>query len=231
MVALALSAVLSQRRLGTLRRAHARRLVETAETERAWVAREVHDDAIQRLVMISHEIRGLEAAEDADRQSRLHGILGEVADLSESLRQLAHRLHPTLLEHVGLGPALGQLSKEFDVGHGLKASVTIDGDATPSPRQSLALYRVAQEGLQNVARHAAASCVSIGLRYTRESIMLSIRDDGIGFDPRARREGGELGLVGIRERILELGGEVSITSHPGEGTTIVVRIPRNEPAE
>nr|MDQ3516739.1 histidine kinase [Gemmatimonadota bacterium] len=140
--------ILAQRRLVAVHRAHTRRLLETHEQERARVAREVHDDAIQRLVVVQHELDELGASDsavDATRVRHLDGIRNEVQDLVDSLRRLAHRLHPSTIEHAGLPVALAQLAEEFARSSRLRVTLDVNDAPKLPPDTAIALFRIAQE--------------------------------------------------------------------------------------
>jgi signal transduction histidine kinase len=226
--ALAVAMIIAQRRLVGLHQAYTRRLLAAHEEERAWVAREVHDDAVQRLAVLQHELRELqrpEASLSPAQRHHLEGITGEVEDLSMSLRQLAHRLHPAAIEQLGLVPALQQLAGEVTRSSGIPIEVRCppDGPRLPTDR-TLALFRIAQEALGNAIRHSGASVVSVAIETTAEQLELRIEDNGRGFDAAAERTGG-IGLIGIRERARLAGGRATIRSRPGLGTLVSVSVP------
>jgi two-component system sensor histidine kinase UhpB len=227
--ALGLAVVVAQRRLLSLHRSYGQRLLAAQDEERAHVAREVHDDAIQRLALLSHELQEFQRSGPSLSAGQLHhlsGILGEVEDLAVSLRRLAHRLHPTLIGHVGLAPALEQLGDELLRTTGLTVHLSLP--ATPralSDDASLTLFRTAQEALRNVTRHAGVSEAWLRLHQNAQGIELVVEDRGRGFDRVASRQGAGIGLIGIEERAQLAGGEATIASHPGRGTTITVRVP------
>lgn len=224
--------VIAQRRLVAVHRSYTQRLLEAHEEERARVAREVHDDAIQRLVVVKHELDGLGAAGqglDAVRMHHLDGIRNEVQDLAEALRKLAHRLHPTAIEQAGLSVALAQLAEEMERVSDVHVELHLpDAPLELSRDASLALYRIAQESLRNVARHSGAKRASLRLRRAGITAELEIRDSGAGFDPDAGVRSG-IGLVGIDERARLVGGDARIRSAPGSGTSVTVRVPLAEP--
>lgn len=226
--------VIAQRRLVAVHRNYTQRLLEAHEEERARVAREVHDDAIQRLVVVKHELdelgssgHGLEGA----RLRHLDGIRNEVQDLADALRKLAHRLHPAAIEQAGLSVALAQLAQEM----ARVSSVNVELDLPDPPLAlsrdaSLALYRIAQESLRNVARHSGVDSASLTLRAAGTAAELVIRDAGAGFDQNAGARSG-IGLVGIDERARLVGGTARIHSAPGRGTTVTARVPLDEASE
>lgn len=220
--------VIGQRRLVALHRGYAQRLLAAHEEERARVAREVHDDAVQRLALLHHELEAFDAETSlpAPQRRRFGGILGEVQDLSASLRQLAHRLHPALIEQAGLVPALAQLAEEMGRGFGLAVHLDLGSSAPAlSPEGALVLYRVAQEALRNVAQHAEVAEATVALRATDAEVRLVVADRGRGFDREGRGRLPGLGLIGMNERAQLLGGGATVESRPGEGTTVTVRLP------
>ena len=223
LAALGTALVLYQRRFLAMHRAYSRNLLKAQEEERAWVAREVHDDAVQRLVLIGREISDVEALGPlSDAQSRrLEAIREETRDLSTSLRGLAHRLHPALLERGGLIVALDVLSG--DVQRAFHLDVTTELPPPPlttEPGIALAIYRVAQEALQNVVAHSGTTSARLALTRSDGLLRLVVSDRGAGFDPRQRRAGSGLGLIGMRERAEIAGGKLTVHSKPGEGTTV-----------
>ena len=225
--------IIAQRRLVALHRTYTRRLVDAHEEERAHVAREVHDDAIQRLVVVRHELDQLEIGDDLGdtRRHRLDGVRNEVQDLADSLRKLAHRLHPATIDQAGLCVALAQLADEIGRTSSLRVNVELPETAPALSRDtSLALFRIAQESLRNAARHSGAREAALSLRENDDAIELEISDDGAGFDP-ARRVGSGIGLVGIEERARLAGGTARVASAPGRGTRIIVRLPHTQGTE
>lgn len=220
--------VIAQRRVAVLHRAYARRLLAVQEEERARVARDVHDDAIQRLAILRHELREFEQSTDLSPAHRHHlaGIVGEVQDLTATLRQLAHRLHPAAIQQAGLVPALEQLADELSRESGVAIRLSLPPEPFPLPGEvALALFRIAQEGVRNAIRHAGVPEVTVDLRNGRDGIELVIADQGCGFDPAARRGGG-IGLISIEERARLVGGRAVIQSRPGDGARVAIRVPR-----
>jgi PAS domain S-box-containing protein len=211
-----------------------RRLVQeaaaTIDDERRHVALELHDETGQSLAALLVGLRAIEDArtmtEAADRAHQLRRVAAHTLD---EVGRLARGLHPRILEDLGLVAALRRHAAEFAQLHGVAVTVCCEGlgsDGLPSAVQST-LYRLFQEALTNVARHAAARRVTITLRQRHDVIELRIRDDGTGFDPAARRAAGRrrLGLKAMHERAALLGGSVAVTSLPGSGTTIAASYP------
>ena len=227
-----LLAVAPLRRLFEARGRLLRRLFESQEQERAHIARDLHDGVGQNLTALQIGLRTIEEAGDlATAQSRARDLRQVAATAHGEVRSLARGLRPVILEELGLVSAVERLCEDFQRTHGVK--VTLRCDPMPAARleatAETALYRMVQEGLSNVARHAQAHQVEVQLGRRGDSLALSIRDDGSGFDARdlARclREGGSFGLASLRERTRMLAGECTVRSAPGEGTAIEIRIP------
>ncbi len=232
-VALGAALVISQHRVLGLHRDYGRRLLATQDQERAWVAREVHDDVVQRIAVLRHEVEGYRALAGVltpEQERRLEGLDGEIEDLGVALRQLAHRLHPSTLDHGDLRVALAQLAEETGRLHGL--FVQVDAELPPdfrAPELTLAAYRIGQEALRNVARHAGVTGARVSAVVRDGRLVLTVRDEGRGFDLHAPAGGAArppgLGLLTMRERAIQAGGSTEIRSAPGEGTTVRVTLP------
>jgi signal transduction histidine kinase len=203
-----------------------RRVVEAQELERRRLARELHDETGQALTSILLGLKSLEDALGAD------GARAAVADLRElvvatlqDVRRLAVELRPKVLDDFGLVPALERLAESF--ADQTEIDVRFEtglGDQRLAPEVETALYRIVQESLTNVVKHAHASVVSIVLTRKAGAVALVIEDDGRGFDPADTREGG-FGVEGMRERIGLLEGRLQVESRAGAGTTIVAEVP------
>ena len=235
LVALILSAafiasmIIQQRRYVATTREFGGRLLLAQEEERAWVARELHDDLIQRVAMLGHELGELERlGAGAGEPLRLAGIREELHDLASEIRRIAHRMHPTVLDHLGLPAALLQLAAEFGA-QGLDVHVDADVGAEGVPADvATCLYRVAQEALRNALRHSASSEATLVLRREAGGLSVTVEDSGAGFDPEAPSALSGLGLTSLRERLRLLQGRLTIRSHPGRGTTITAWAPVTE---
>src|SRR5262245_54210170 len=206
-----------------------RRLLEAQEAERRRIARELHDDLNQSLALLSVEIELLarkppESADDFLTQ--MQELNARVKDLSSTVHDLSHQLHPSKLEHLGLVAAVQGLCHELRQSHELEVKFTHYDlpDAFPEDA-ALCLYRIVQEALRNVIRHGETRHASVELRATRGAILMRIADDGVGFDPAAVMENGGLGLVSMRERLNLIGGRIAIDSRPSHGTRINIRVP------
>jgi two-component system sensor histidine kinase UhpB len=224
-VAFGIAMVASQRRVVAIHREHARRLLAAQEEERAWVARDVHDDVLQQVMLIGGEVDQASSTETGTTKARLDAIREEIDDLGAALRSVAHRLHPSVLDRGGLVMALAELAAEVERAYGLKVSTVLP--STPlalSKARSLAVYRITQEALRNVARHAGVSEAQLWLESGVSGCMLSITDAGRGMD-LSRRNGNGIGLIGMTERASLAGGRLEVRSQPGRGTVIRVRFP------
>lgn len=218
--------LLTQRRRVAQERAHATRLIATQEEERSRVARELHDDALQRIAMIRHELD--EAAEHGDpgMARRIRGVCGELDDLGSVLRTAAHQLHPAVVEKAGLPRALGALAEEFGRTAGLDVRVAVPrADLALPGALAVAAYRIAQEALRNVVKHAGVRQAELLLDEGGGSLTLRVADAGGGFDPKVLVREGGLGVVAMRQRAEAVGGRLSVTSRPGGGTVVTAVFP------
>jgi two-component system sensor histidine kinase UhpB len=209
-------------RLEAERRASGRAAIEAQERERRRIAQDLHDEVNQALTAVSLRLQAsIEHAPEELRRELL-----ETKRLSqqamEELLALARQLRPAVLDDHGLLPALHSQVRDFTDQTGIKARLSAHGSMPAlTPEQQLAIYRVTQESLSNVVRHARAGRVEVELAFAGATT-LRITDDGRGFDGRDR-DGG-LGLSGMRERALLAGGRLSVRSQPGRGTRVELRI-------
>jgi signal transduction histidine kinase len=206
------------------------KLIEAQEQERRRIARELHDDFNQRLAALSVELETIERTPSIPPErlmQQLAAIRGQVGQLSDDLHDLAYKLHPSLLDHVGLELAVREHVDEF--AKQTKVSMIYTPRQVPetlSPEIATTLFRVMQESLQNVSKHAVATNVTVRLTGSSKGIGLSVRDNGKGFetdDHQAQRAG--LGLVSMHERARLLGGFLHIHSHSGQGAKVCAWIP------
>jgi signal transduction histidine kinase len=202
------------------------RVVEAQEQERARLARELHDETGQALTSILLGLKGLEEVADADEaRASVTEVRELVVSTLRDVRGLAVELRPAALDDFGLVPALERLADTFREKTGLDVALEARlGDDRLDPSLETTLYRIVQEALTNVLKHAEAQHVSISLVRKDGSISAVVEDDGRGFTPEApQREA--LGLIGMRERVGLVGGRISIESAPGAGTTLAVEVP------
>ncbi len=206
------------------RRETLRRVVEAQEQERRHLAIELHDETGQSLASVLMGLRRVEESEDLDAvRATVAELRDTVANAVQELRALAVELRPKALDDFGLGPALERLVDTFGRRTGLAVTTHFGGldERLPEPVES-ALYRIAQEGLTNIAKHAGASSASLVTSGTAGRITMVLEDDGEGFDSQAHSEG--LGLISMRERAELIGGSLTVESSPA-GTTIFVEVP------
>jgi signal transduction histidine kinase len=211
------------------------RLIAAQENERGRIARDLHDDVSQRVAGLSIMIAGLKSrlvgvAHDPEVTSSLAAMQRNTVGLAEGIRDLSHDLHPSILQHAGLVRALRHTCTQFETLHGTPVTFTADADVGPvDPDTALCLYRIAQEALGNVAKHARATHVEVALTRTPGGLQLTIADDGHGFDlASTRARPGGLGLVSIDERVRLLRGGVSIDTQPRGGTRLRILLPPRE---
>ena len=201
------------------------RAVEAQELERRRLARELHDEIGQDLTSLLLNLRTLEEAESADEVRGAAATLRDaVVTALQDVRRLAVELRPKALDDFGLVPALERLIDTFMEQTGIEVKLTdaLGGRRLP-PDHETALYRIVQEALTNVVKHAQARRVSILLTFMDSAAAAIIEDDGLGFDPAAEHEG--LGLLGMRERLQLVGGKLTIESSPTSGTTLRAEVP------
>ena len=210
-------------------RALTARLFASQEEERQHVARELHDDIGQQLALVQMEIEQVQArlADDpGSLETQMRSLTQRMAELSNEVRNLSHRLHPSILDDLGLAYALRSLVAEFGEREGMPASFTRLNVPESIPKQvAAALYRITQEALRNVSKHAGKTHVRVMLEGTPDHLCLEIVDMGEGFDQEERVGG--LGLLSMAERVHLVGGSFEIKSHLGRGTSINVKIPNS----
>ncbi len=221
------------------RRLHARtvelahlsaRMVEQHEEERRRLSRELHDETAQVFSAVKMELGVLREGAPEATADRLAHVLAMVDTGIRGIRSVVHSLRPSLLDDLGLLPALRSLTTEFAQRSGL--TVELEAPATlgaMSKDAELALFRALQEALANVARHAEAGAVRIGIHEAGGTLELSVQDDGRGLPngitPATIERPGHMGIAGMRERIGALGGTVTVDARPGAGVLLRVRLP------
>jgi len=203
-------------------------LVSSQEQERKSLSRELHDEIGQLLTALRMELGNMERARNA-AQEPPDSHLEQAKKLAESTlrttRDIAMGLRPTMLDVLGLGPALEWQAREFTRRYRIPIQLQIDGNIgeVPDPHRTY-LYRIVQEGLTNCARHSQAKNIRVSLEDANGQLAVRVEDDGVGFDAHAGVVYG-LGLLGMSERVRELCGNISIQSKPGQGTRIAVTLP------
>lgn len=205
------------------------RALAAAEDERKRIARELHDGTAQTLAALRVRLRLARSTPDSvAREAQLEEIAEEIGAAIEEVRRMARGLRPPALDMLGLAPAIESHARTLAAAGGLHLDLTLEDEGRAlSPEAELAVYRIVQEALSNVVRHANASAVYVALRRTDDAVEAVVRDNGRGFTLDGTLTDGArgLGLFGMQERASYLGGTVAITSTPGRGTTVRVRVP------
>jgi signal transduction histidine kinase len=203
------------------------RLRHVQEDERRTISRELHDEVGQTLTAMRMELGTLERLRRSEREfdASLTDVKGMAEQSLRLIRDIAAGLRPSVLDDLGLGAAVQNQAREFSKRVGVPVSASVEGalDGLDDRRRTY-IYRIVQEALTNCAKYASAGHIGIELRRQGDEIRLTISDDGVGFVPTRVAHAG-LGLIGIEERVRELGGSVTVQSSPGQGTTIRVTIP------
>jgi len=208
----------------------AARLLTTQEEERRRVSRELHDDLNQKLAMleVDAERLGQQSLISPEIRKDVQSLRDRTAEVSNDIRRVAYQLHPSVLDHLGLQVALRSYCAEFSNRDGIQVKFSGPEQQQRIPEEiALCLYRVTQESLRNVAKHASAKSARVALEVVDHRIHLSVRDNGVGFDTAAKHKGG-IGLLSMKERVRLVDGELTLKSKPGRGTRIDVWAPLSE---
>jgi signal transduction histidine kinase len=208
-------------------------ITNAQEEERRRIAREIHDESIQHWIALDHRLQmavGRLRQQDNPDADLLEELHQDVQKGVQELRRLSRGLRPIYLEDLGLVPAIEMLARDHQISLGIPVEFVAKGEeARLSADVELALYRLVQEGLANIGRHAGATRANITLTFQVESLQLTLEDYGRGFEPPEQFEqlamSGHYGLMGMRERADAIGGQLVITSSPGAGTKIQLSVP------
>jgi PAS domain S-box-containing protein len=204
-------------------------LQEARETERTRIAREIHDEFGQMMTALKMDLSWLSKRlpDDAPELATKVAAMSSMVDRSFGIvRRVSSELRPSILDDLGLAAAIEWQAEQFSQRSGINARLHLDDPSSVLDRRaSTALFRILQEALTNVARHARASEVEIGLFMEPDAVILTINDDGRGITEDQIRGSQSLGLVGMRERVRSLGGELTVEGTPEEGTTVTARVP------
>jgi PAS domain S-box-containing protein len=207
-------------------------LQNVREEEKSRIARELHDDLGQQLTALKMDLSSVEAALDdasppiAEIVGRLHSMRALVDRTVASVRRIAADQRPVMLDDLGLLPAVDWLADDFTNRYGVEVERRIDsGEIAFTPHAATALFRIVQEALTNVARHADATRVTLDMHIEAENVILTITDDGRGSPATNALRGKSFGLIGMRERARMLGGSVSVRTAGGEGFAVTVTLP------
>jgi signal transduction histidine kinase len=208
-------------------RALAARLDAVREEERRMMAREIHDQIGQALTALKLDLAGLRAGLPEGESRRRAGEMDRlIDDTLETTRRLSTALRPPILDDLGLGAAIEWQARDFEARTGIRCLTQLHEAAPSAGPESLVLFRIVQEALTNVARHAGATAVRIGLSADSDGSVLTVWDNGRGITAEEQARPSALGLAGMRERALVLGGEVHVLGSPAAGTTVTARLPR-----
>jgi len=206
-------------------------LLDTIDSERRYVARELHDDLAQK---VAHLVFNLETAlqtfpSSLEKERKLVATArDDIFNLVDEIRRIAHQLHPSLLNHLGLVGAVRSFTREFERREEIPIRLVLRGVPKQIPgRVACSLYCIIQEALRNIAKHAGKTTSAVTLTGSRNHLEIRIEDKGIGFDPNTPVRGG-LGLISMRERARLMNGNFSLTSKPGKGVRIKVQVPLKE---
>jgi signal transduction histidine kinase len=211
-------------------RALAAHVQSVREEESARIAREIHDQLGQSLTGLKMDLASiagkLTEEQKASLDERMQSMFGLIDQMIESVRTIAAQLRYSVLDELGLATALNWQAVEFQRRSGVRCNVTLSGAAPALDRErAMAAFRIFQELLTNVARHAAATRVEVRVEPDEDSFVLTLEDNGRGIEEAAVHSPRSLGLMGIRERALPFGGAVQISGVPGKGTRVTVTIP------
>ena len=206
------------------------RLQSLLEEERMRISREIHDELGQALTVLKLDLssirRSLVSDGLAEQSAKVHDIERTVTRIIRTVRRISTELRPGILDELGVAAAIEWMAKDFQNRTGIGCKVTIQAvDKISDTARATAIFRIVQEALTNVMRHAAASQVNVSLEKKDETLIVEVRDNGIGIMEGWISDSKSHGLIGVRERVLLLGGETVISGKPGEGTLVRVTLP------
>lgn len=207
-------------------------VTKAQEEERKRISRELHDDTIQDLVVLSRQLDTLASSKELSEDSRhnLEELWQRTNDIIEEVRRLSQDLRPAALDRLGLMPALKRLASDVADYSGIETTVRVNGEERRlSEEVELILFRITQEAMRNVWRHAQANRAEITVEFGESKTKISISDNGKGFEPPEKIDhltrDGKLGLAGMQERARLLGGSITVESAPSRGSIITVEVP------
>jgi signal transduction histidine kinase len=210
-----------------------RQLVQAQEEERKTISRELHDEVGQMLTALRIELKSLQelrAGPQAEFEEHVNGAKQLTEQSLRALKDMAMGLRPSMLDDLGLGSAVQWQARQFSKHTGIPVNVQVDDIPADLPeRHRTCVYRLVQEALTNTARHARAKTIHVGVAAHDGQLSVAVKDDGVGFDAAAASARG-LGLIGMQERVMELGGELTLASQAGKGTAVSATIPLQQEA-
>ncbi|MFP3879769.1 MAG: PAS domain S-box protein [Dehalococcoidia bacterium] len=225
--------ITQERRLQDNLQFYCRQVLQAQEEERKRLARELHDDTSQQILLLTHGVDNLASKADNYLPQELRDEFERLYDLSkqtyQGIKRYAQALRPGILDDLGLGPAIKWLAQEVENLAGIEVKVTIGAMPLLAPETQLVLFRIAQEALNNVQRHSGASEANVTMECQDDELVITISDNGKGFElPQQLSDfagQGKLGLAGMAERVTLIGGKLQVNSQVGKGAKIVVRVP------
>jgi len=203
------------------------KLIGAQEDERSRIGRELHDHVSQRLGLLAIKIDQLRMNSGSVTRAALNELRQETSEITEDIHAMSHRLHSSMLDHLGVVPALQRLVTECSQRFTIPIAFTHGPMNAIPPETALCLFRIAEEGLANVAKHSRAASARVDLASDGDGIRLTVADEGVGFDPRLFEAKPGLGFVSMRERLRLVHGNMHVRSVPSEGTTIEAWVPTN----
>jgi signal transduction histidine kinase len=209
-------------------------ITSTQEEERKRIARDLHDDTVQSLIAIGQRVelaRETVSEDPEEAREQLRELRKMVTHTIENVRQFSRDLRPTVLEDLGMVAALQYLVSELARQDTVEITLNVEGSAESLPSDmEVAIYRIVQEALTNIRKHARASQAHVDARFLPERIIITVQDNGVGFEvPQETADlvnVGSLGLMGLKERAQLFGGQMNVISITGQGTTVRVELPR-----
>ena len=229
--------VTRERQLAESLRYYVQQITRAQEGERKRIARELHDDASQPLLLLVQRldtiVSSLSQKKFATLREKLEDLRNQAVESLEGLRRSAQHLRPRILDDLGLIPALEWVAEDLHKNYDIDVRVIVDGEPCELPEEfQLLLFRIVQEALSNVRRHSKASKVGVELEFRQDKITLIVHDNGVGFEPPeefADLAGyGKLGLAGMQERARLLSGSLEVRTESGKGTRVIVEAPIRE---
>ncbi len=225
--------ITEERRLQHNLQFYLRQVLQAQEEERKRLARELHDDASQQILLLTHGIDNIAYKAERYSPQELRNELGRLYELSQqtyqNIKHYAQALRPSILDDLGLVAAIKWLAEETHKLSGIEIDVNTDIIPLLSPETELVLFRIVQEALNNVHRHSEASEATVTVQHHGDQIRVTVVDNGKGFElPQPLSEfaaQGKLGLTCMAERVQLVGGKLEVSSHRGQGTTVMVRLP------
>jgi signal transduction histidine kinase len=210
-------------------------LINAQERERSRLASEIHDDFSQRLALIALELENAEetiGTSPDEAVQQVHNILNSASEIGADLHTLSHRLHSSTLERLGLVPGVTALCKEFSTQQGIEIDFSTDEvPRSVHPDVALCLFRIVQEGLRNLKKHSGVAKAQVRLRKIGNKLLVTVYDEGAGFDVHDLEKKEGLGIRSMKERVYLVGGRFEIHSKPGKGTRIEASVPLQPSSE